>query len=161
MNLRIVARYLGIVCLLIGGFMVFSMPWAHPHLGSRDDDHTVEFEQIVLSDQVEWRGLGALCLSCVTSLAVGIALYLYGRKAQGQLFRKEAMAIVGLSWALATVLGGLPFVFADCGRGPAVRLHEFNVATVYDGSGLGLHPWKAKQNHPATVCHPATHARRR
>ena len=35
MNLRIVARLLGIVSLLISGFMVFSLPWAFPALGVR------------------------------------------------------------------------------------------------------------------------------
>ena len=142
MNLRLVARYLGIVCLLIGGFMVFSMPWAHPDWGLRHADH------IAAPEAIEWRGLQALFFSCLSSLVVGMGLYSYGRKSTGQMFRKEAMAVVGLSWALATVLGGLPFVFAACGRGPAVRLHEGNMATVYNGAHAGIHPWRAKQLTP-------------
>ena len=41
MNLRVVSRLLGIVAMLIGGMMVFSLPWAHPALGHRNDDHIV------------------------------------------------------------------------------------------------------------------------
>jgi Trk-type K+ transport system membrane component len=41
-----------------------------------------------------------------------------GRKATGQLFRKEAMAVVGLSWVLATVLGAFPFQLGNTYRAP-------------------------------------------
>ena len=37
MNLRLIAKLLGIVCLLIGISMVFSMPFAYPNLGTRGD----------------------------------------------------------------------------------------------------------------------------
>jgi trk system potassium uptake protein TrkH len=44
---------------------------------------------------------------------VGALLMYLGRNSQGQrLFRKEAMAVVGLSWLLATVLGALPYWFS-------------------------------------------------
>ena len=51
-------------------------------------------------------------------LAVGVSLWRLGRGAGGQLFRKEAMAVVALSWIMATVLGGLPYWFSGTLRAP-------------------------------------------
>ena len=50
-----------------------------------------------------------------------------GRGAEGRLFRKEAMAVVGLSWILATVLGALPYMFSGTSRGPSMRYFEQEV----------------------------------
>ena len=53
--------------------------------------------------------------------AVGALLTYLGRKTTGQrLFRKEAMAVVGLSWLLATVLGAIPYwISGTCWGGDA------------------------------------------
>ena len=139
MNLRLVARYLGVVSLLIGGFMVFSMPWALPGLGVRHAEH------IPVSDQIEWAGLRGLGFSCIACLATGLCLYWYGARDAGQLYRKEAMAIVGLSWVLATALGALPFIFSGCVRGPAIRLHEDHIATIHDDTRFGFLHWAVKE----------------
>ncbi len=43
-------------------------------------------------------------------MLVGVLFRLIGRKSRGgHLYQKEAMAVVGLSWVLATILGALPF----------------------------------------------------
>jgi len=102
MNLRLVARLLGIVAWLIGGTMVFSLPWAHPAMGAGQTSF-------------ELRGFVALAVSMAVCGLVGLALRRYGRDAGDALFRKEAMAVVGLSWVLATALGALPYFFADVG----------------------------------------------
>src|SRR5213075_3204801 len=39
-----------------------------------------------------------------------------GRHAQGRLLQREAMATVGLSWVLASILGALPFVLSGVMR---------------------------------------------
>ena len=115
MNLRRVSRLLGFVCLLIGGFMVFSLPWAYPELGVRNAAH------IANTNQFETKGFAALLKSCGVCLAIGSLLLWWGRsRFHGPLYRKETMAVVGLSWMFATVLGALPFYFAGVYRGPAV-----------------------------------------
>ena len=96
--------------------MVFSLPWAFPQLGARRSiDTATSFEQ---------DGFLALIFSILISAAIGAMLSMYGRKAQGKLYRREAMAIVGLSWVCATLLGGLPFYLSETYRGPSVRLGE-------------------------------------
>ncbi len=136
MNIRLVSRVLGTVCLLIGGFMVFSLPWAHPSLGVRNE------LSIPTNGEFETRGFVALVGSMVVCLLIGMALRLYGRRAQGRMFRKEAMAVVGLSWVMATVLGGLPFYFSQCGRGPCVRYdHHSHQASLLNEFWDPLHTW--------------------
>ena len=91
MNYRLVARLLGIVSFLIGATMALSLPWAFPFTGA---GHT-EFEA---------HGFWALIGSIVVCGVVGLLLRSAGRDADETLFRKEAMAVVGLSWIIATVL---------------------------------------------------------
>ena len=118
MNLPLLAKHLGTVCLLIGGSMIFSLPWAFPQLGIRQGiESPLMFER---------DGFRALIYSILISATVGILLSILGRRAQGKLFRREAMAIVGLSWVMATLLGGLPFFLSETYRGPAVRLTNEN-----------------------------------
>jgi trk system potassium uptake protein TrkH len=114
MNIRLVAQKLGIVAILIAATMVGSLPWAHPALGYRSGHPGPYF--------FETHGFVALLVSIVISTAVGGGLYYFGRNSSGSLFRKEAMAIVGLSWVLATVLGAMPFYFSGTGRSATVRL---------------------------------------
>ena len=129
MNLRLVARQLAIICLLIGGTMVFSLLWAFPRFGRRN--HLPELEP----RDFETGGFIALLVSIVICIGVGVVLLYLGRHAQGNLYRKEAMAVVGLSWVLATFLGALPYRFGGCVRSAAIRLsgpsqlpltHEFD-----------------------------------
>ena len=116
MNLRLLAKHLGTICLLIGGTMLFSLPWALPQLGHRNDlPQIAEFER---------DGFLALIYSMFISGLVGGLLKWFGGRARGKLFRREAMAIVGLSWIGATLLGGLPFYLSETYRGPSVRLSE-------------------------------------
>lgn len=106
MNGRLLSKLLGLVAVLIGGSMVFSLPWAI-FLGRWEDERG---------------GFFGLLAAIVVCLAVGAALRYFGRHAKGHLFRKEAMAVVGLSWILATVLGGLPFVFSGTHRAADVSM---------------------------------------
>lgn len=82
--------------------MAFSLPFAFPALAVRT--------HLPRAESFEIRGAWALVGSMVICLFVGVLLRYLGRKHRGgQLFQKEAMAIVGLSWVLATVLGALPY----------------------------------------------------
>ena len=107
MNLRLVSKMLGVVAVLIGVTMIFSLPWAHPGLGVR--------AQLATHPSAEFEKVGFLSLlgSVAVCFAVGALFYGYGRKGSGRLYRKEAMAVVGMSWVLATILGALPFWFSD------------------------------------------------
>lgn len=119
MNLRLVCRLLGIIALLIGGAMIFSLPWAYPQLGYR---RALEARP----EQFEWSGFFGLLGSMAVCGVVGLVLIRLGRGSESaKLFRKEAMAVVGLSWTLATVLGALPFLFSSTRLGSASDPHEF------------------------------------
>ncbi|MFT7638301.1 MAG: trk system potassium uptake protein TrkH, partial [Pirellulaceae bacterium] len=113
MNYRLLARLLGLISLLIGGTMIFSMPWAMPGIGFRTGETVDTFESA---------GFVGLLGSIFVCGIVGGVLIRLGRGDKGQFYRKEAMAVVGLSWVLATVLGALPFYFTGVGRGSSVRL---------------------------------------
>ncbi|MCC9600830.1 TrkH family potassium uptake protein [Stieleria sp. JC731] len=102
MNFRLLSRVLGSICLLIGGSMAFSLPFAFPVLANRT--------HLPAAESIEHAGIRGLVLSMAISMFVGTALMIAGRTRKGKpLFRKEAMAVVGLSWLLATILGALPF----------------------------------------------------
>ena len=119
MNVKLLCRLLGILALLIGGFMLFSLIWAAPFVGYHTDpDPTVE------ADAWEAAGIGGLLLSTAISWAVGGGLIWLGRDAEKKLFRKEAIAVVCLSWLLATFLGALPYLLSGTSRGPSVRFFD-------------------------------------
>ncbi|WP_153558622.1 TrkH family potassium uptake protein [Roseimaritima sediminicola] len=106
MNFALLSRLLGAVCLLIGGSMIFSLPWAFPGLANR--------QYAPAAESIEWRALGAFTVSMLICGVLGASLRRLGRPSRGQtLYRKEAMAIVGLSWVMATVLGALPIYLSD------------------------------------------------
>jgi trk system potassium uptake protein TrkH len=140
MNLRLVSKLLGLVATLIGVTMLFSLPWAHPELGYRARPNA---EQLA---PFETRGFVALLVSILICFAVGFWLWWLGRKTDGKLFRKEAMAVVGLSWVLATVLGAMPFWIRGTYRSPSVRLAaDEKTWQVYDFGGLVWRHWLKKQ----------------
>ena len=116
MNIRLVAKYLGILSLLIGAVMLFSLIWASPKMGYHTDP-----DPSIATGGWEYRGMIGLVFSMLVSFAVGGGLFVYGRASKSRLFRKEAMAVVGLSWVLATVLGALPYTFSGTQRGPSIR----------------------------------------
>jgi trk system potassium uptake protein TrkH len=103
MNYPLVARLLGNIAWLIGGAMLFSIPWAWPALGG--------------GEAFETRGVFALLGSVVVCAGVGGVLRHLGRGSRLNLYRKEAMAVVGLGWVMATLLGAVPFLLAGVSRG--------------------------------------------
>ena len=112
MNLRLVSRLLGVIAILIGATMIFSLPWAHSALGKRHG---------LTEATREWRGFTALLVSMAICFLLGTLLLRLGRGG-GQLFRKEAMTVVGLSWVLATFLGAMPFWISGAQKAPGVQM---------------------------------------
>ena len=55
-----------------------------------------------VTGEFESDGFYALLWSVIVSFVIGIGLWWWGRKSENNLFRKEAMAVVGLTWFLAT-----------------------------------------------------------
>lgn len=106
LNYPLLLRFLGTICLLIGGSMAFSLPFAYPLFAERT--------HLPPAASVETRGMYGLLGSMAVCFAVGLFFRFLGRSHRpgGQLFRKEAMAIVGLSWVSATLLGALPYYFS-------------------------------------------------
>lgn len=139
MNIRLLCKLLGVLCILIGAFMLLSLIWSLPRFGYRTDSSiaAVQFEQ---------RGFLGLLFSMLIAVVVGGLLYGWGRRSSGELYRKEAMAVVGLSWILATILGALPFVLSGTARGPAVRVFEQQQTVLVASSGWKF--WNAWEMEP-------------
>jgi trk/ktr system potassium uptake protein len=96
MNGSQICRLLGINVLLIGAAMSISLPWAFPI-----------FQQV---DTIDYRSLLGLSGSMIVCGIIGGILIYLGQKAKGiTIFRREAIAVVGLSWIMAMVLGAVPF----------------------------------------------------
>ena len=99
MNLRLVSGLLGTIAWLIGLTMAFSLPAAWPAFGGHE--------------KFESGGFFALIVSILLCGVTGLCLKIIGRDAPENLYRKEAMAVVGLSWVLATILGAIPYYLSD------------------------------------------------
>jgi trk system potassium uptake protein TrkH len=105
---------LSAVSTLIGITMLFSLPWAFPQLGYRQGLPTPQ--------TIEWVGFWALLGSTAICFIIAAILRSVGRDDRGKMYRKEAMAVVGLSWVLATILGALPYFLAGVHRENNVRM---------------------------------------
>ena len=137
MNFRILSKLLGVLTILIGTFMLFSLVWADPNLGS----HT---NAAVRATQPEKDGFWGLIFSAVVCWILGGLMFQFGRSAGGaRIYRKEAMAIVGLSWVLASVLGAMPYIFSGTSRGPSIRvLHEPDTVAVASSRWIAWETWR-------------------
>ena len=136
MNYRLVSRLLGLNALLISATMLFSLPWANPTWGTRlvdpDSARAVSFED---------HGFVALGESILISAAVGLLLFFFGGRKAGTLYHKEAMAVVGLSWVLATILGALPFYLTGTYRGPTIRIDDQHGVHAYHKKWIQSSSW--------------------
>lgn len=104
MKWLVLSKMLGMLGMLVGGSMLFSLPWAFPIFGQ--------------AESFETRGATGILLSVAVSIILGGIFYSIGRKETSPVLHKEALAIVGLGWLVAGVLGALPFLFSGCYRAP-------------------------------------------
>lgn len=102
MNWLLLCRMLGMLGMLVGGSMVFSLPWAFPLFGE--------------TEQFETDGFQGLVGSILISVLSGVILYRIGRRERSSILTREALAIVGLGWLFAGLLGALPFVLSGTMR---------------------------------------------
>lgn len=131
MNRQLISWILGWVAILIGASMLMSLPWAFPAFG-----------------QVEYfdaKGFSAMLGSMALCGAAGAGLLYFGRS--GRLMRKEAIAVVALSWLMAAVLGAVPFWLSGAamgrdGAGEPVRIGFFQgifeSASGFSGTGATI-----------------------
>ncbi len=84
--------------------MIFSLPWAFDSFGG--------------NWAYEKSGFTGLLLSIAICLGIGILLRYLGSDDKKLPLRREAVAIVGLSWILATFLGSLPYIISQTNKAP-------------------------------------------
>ncbi|MCA8963470.1 MAG: TrkH family potassium uptake protein [Planctomycetes bacterium] len=74
----------------------------------------------------------------VTGAAVAAVLFALGRRARGELFRRETLLIAGVAWLAAGVIGAVPFFGSGLLRDPADALFEsVSGLTTCGGTVLG------------------------
>lgn len=118
MNPRILCRFLGFMLLLLG-FSMSSCVVIDLFAMQHGDEHNFE---------------GNLT-SMVITLAVGLVVSIIGWPSRGQeLLRKEAVAIVGLSWIVATLFGSLPYMLAEAPLSPVRSIFEATSGFTTTGS---------------------------
>ena len=109
MNYRLILHYLGVISLCIGVSMGFCIPWALP---------------LFHGEWVNERdGVYGLFTSILICVSVSMIFLWLGRTKNKRLLRRESIAVVGLSWILATFLGALPYLFSDVERSPGVKMN--------------------------------------
>ena len=99
MRLRLVARVLSLVSLVVSLCMVFPMMWS---AADRTDD------------------IRAFAASLACGITISYALFMAGGGRIGSVKRgdyeelgiREAFAVVGLSWVIASAVGALPYLFS-------------------------------------------------
>jgi trk system potassium uptake protein TrkH len=62
--------------------------------------------------------------SMLIGAAVATLLWLAGRNDRGEIYRKEAIAVAGLSWFLASLLGAIPFQWSGLLQSPIDAVFE-------------------------------------
>ncbi len=113
MNWLLLCRNLGLLGILVGGSMTFSLPWAFPAFGQ--------------TGLFEADGFRGLLIAIAVSVGSGGILFGVGRREKGIILRKEALAIVGLGWLYAGLLGALPFLFSHTLRHEGDRIVPMSV----------------------------------
>ncbi|MGL4593656.1 MAG: TrkH family potassium uptake protein [Thermoguttaceae bacterium] len=108
MNYPFVLRQLSAVCIMIGCCMLVGIPWSFPIFGGIWEH--------------ESRGVFGLLVSVMIAISAAFVLWYASKffKKEGidldYFSKREAVAVVGLSWVLAAILGGLPYLIGEVHR---------------------------------------------
>lgn len=102
MNYRLLSKLMGTLLWLLGLAQLACLAFAWFDSGRHPETRAVE----------------ALAISVGTAAAVGTVLLLLGRGAGKEVLRKEAIAMVGLSWLVCAGFGALPFMLCEPRLGP-------------------------------------------
>jgi trk system potassium uptake protein TrkH len=132
MNYKRIARLIGILLAVLAASMLTSIPWALHY----EEPSTV------------W----AFVYSAAITAAVGGAAWWFGHRDKGTIFRSEAVLVVGASWLLLGIFGGLPYLFDGVFDSPVDAYFEAisgftttgsTVMTDIAAHSMGLHWWRS------------------
>ena len=107
MNYKLVSRLIGIIFYTLS--LAFAISWL-VGIGVSSESESVE------------HGRWAICLAI--ALVSATLLWLFGKGAGSKLFRREAMATIGIGWILASMLGAVPYLVIMPGTGMANAYFE-------------------------------------
>lgn len=134
MNRQLISWLLGWIAILIGASMLMSLPWAFPEFGE------VEY--------FDARGFSAMLGTMALCGTAGAGLLYFGRPGRSaRLMRKEAIAVVAMSWLMAALLGAFPFWLSgaamgrdDAGRPIRIGFFQgmFESASGFSGTGATI-----------------------
>lgn len=108
MNYRLLSKLMGLVLCLLGAAQGVCLGFAW-------------WEGNTAANQ---RAIVALAISIGITAGSGVLMILFGRKAGKEILRKEAIAMVGLSWLVCAGFGALPYVFCEPRLGPVEAWFE-------------------------------------
>lgn len=93
-------------------------------------------------NQARHAPVGFLWAILATSLTAGV-FSLLGRQAKMRLFKKEALALIGLGWILCSIFGALPFLFVleDCRFSDALFESTSGLTTTGASVFTGFENW--------------------
>ncbi len=123
MYYREIFRILGVFALVFAGIMLLPLALAFYYQFHVDPSLHPQPHSVV-----------GFVLSIVCCLAFGGFFLFLGKDAEGQIYRKEGLASVVLIWALAPLLGGLPFYLSGTLENPIAAYFEATSGLTTTGS---------------------------
>ncbi len=108
MDYRLISRIVGLLLCILSGAMLACLVYAH-------------FYEPAESSIAALRSLGS---STGITLGAGVIMQIAGRRAQLQLLRKEAIALVGCAWIACAAFGALPYMLCEPHLNPAAAFFE-------------------------------------
>jgi trk system potassium uptake protein len=96
--------------------------------------------------------LVAFTISFLVAAGLSLGAWLFGRKGTNTLFRREAMATIGIGWLLASLVGAIPYLLIIPGISPAGAFFESASGLTTTGASVlgdleslphSLHFWRA------------------
>lgn len=108
MNFRLLSKLMGSLLLLLGSAMLTCVVCAY-----------------LLDERHEgFDAVDAFWFSTFLTAVAGALMFFLGRKEKSDLLRKEAVAVVGLSWIICGAFGALPYIFSEAQLSPAGAFFE-------------------------------------
>lgn len=112
MNFGRLAKVLGFLTLLVGVLMLLVSAYGFVEWRRHPD---------ISGNLAAFRSLG---VSSVITLVAGCLLLACGWGVSNEFLRREALAIVGLSWFLTALFGAMPYYLFEPGEGPGLGVAE-------------------------------------
>lgn len=105
-------------------------------------------ERFVTADR---NTLTGVLYSVSIGIVVGLVLWLFGRRSEGQFYRREGILTVGVVWVLVGVLGALPFWLSGVLSLPDAFFESVSGLTTTGSSVLGSDVTPAIQSMPPSL----------